>query len=576
MVDNTVNPSSPQSLLIGVNGTMLTVTETPSGTSREWKFATVSGGPYSSFAPVQTGTTYTPNFASAGTYYVVCQSVISGITVTSNEVIITADNLTLTTGTISGSPFEFSASAPSAAVSVPYTVGGTGSFNGGNVFTAQLSDASGSFASPVNIGSVTSTVSGTISATIPASTPAGTGYRIRVVASSPAIPGSDNGSDLIVDQYNNSITPPGPQTFVFTGSGTALSVNESQNSISREWRYATTAGGPYSSFVPSETGTHYTPSFPSVGTYYVVCASTNQYNDEVISNEVICNATNSITLTTTTVTGAPFYVSPSATVTGTVSFTTDVVYGAGNVFTAELSDLNGSFASPVSIGSLAGTASGTINITVPNNTPSGTAYRIRVVSSDPALTGTPNTSDLSVIEYEVSAAPTDTQNIVVNTSGTMISATSTHPGVSYEWKFKTFPTNPWSSFSPVETGSSYTPIFTNTGGYYVACMVVNSWNDTLYTGETVILVSNNPGSVEEPAMNQVFGYFQHDQLVLNLSSLSAQDVRVALFNMAGQQLAMYETQGGTILNATALLPAGIYQIRIEAAEGIRNLRMIKL
>lgn len=574
VVDNVVNPASPQSLLIGVNGTTLTVTETPAGTSREWKYATTSGGPYNSFVPSQTGTSYTPNFAAAGTYYVVCQSIISGVTVTSNEVIITADNLTLTTGTITGSPFEFSASAPDASVMVPYTIGGTGTFNAGNIFTAQLSDANGSFASPINIGSIASTSSGTISATIPASTPAGTGYRIRVVASSPAIPGSDNGTDLVVDQYHNSITPPGVQTFVFTGTGTTLTVNESQNSISREWRYSTTSGGPYVSFAPTQTGTQYTPSFPAVGTYYVVCASTNQYNDEVISNEVICNATNSITLTTTTVTGAPFYVSPSANVTGTVSFTTDVIYGAGNVFTAELSDLNGNFASPVIIGSQPGTTSGTIDITIPNNTPSGNGYRIRVVSSDPPIIGTPNTSNLSVIDFEVTASPTQTQNIAVNTPGTPITATSTHPGVSYEWVYKTFPTNPWSAFSPAETASTYTPFFANAGGYYVACMVVNTWSDTLYTDETIIMVSNN-ASLEQQGLENITGYFQHDQLILNLTSLLAQPIKIALFNMAGQQLAFHQLQGGSILNLPVVLPSGIYHIRIETNEGSKNLRMVK-
>lgn len=54
----------------------------------------------------------------------------------------------------------------------------------GNVFTVQLSNASGSFTSPVNIGSLTSTAtSGSITATIPAGTTAGTGYRIRITSS---------------------------------------------------------------------------------------------------------------------------------------------------------------------------------------------------------------------------------------------------------------------------------------------------------------------------------------------------------------------------------------------------------
>jgi len=97
----------------------------------------------------------------------------------------------VSTGTVSGSPF-----CPGAPVSVPFTI--TGSFNAGNVFTAQLSDASGSFAAPTVIGTLSGSTGGTINATIPAATTAGTGYRIRVVASDPATTGTDNGSNLTV------------------------------------------------------------------------------------------------------------------------------------------------------------------------------------------------------------------------------------------------------------------------------------------------------------------------------------------------------------------------------------------
>lgn len=77
-----------------------------------------------------------------------------------------------------------------------------GTYNSGNVFTAQLSDASGSFAAPTAIGSIVSSASGAQmipAVTIPGTTPVGNGYRIRVVASNPAIIGSDNGVDLTVN-----------------------------------------------------------------------------------------------------------------------------------------------------------------------------------------------------------------------------------------------------------------------------------------------------------------------------------------------------------------------------------------
>lgn len=67
-----------------------------------------------------------------------------------------------------------------------------GTYGSDNVFTAQLSDASGSFASPTTLGTLTSVSSGSIVANIPPSTTLGTGYRIRVVSSSPAI--TDNPS----------------------------------------------------------------------------------------------------------------------------------------------------------------------------------------------------------------------------------------------------------------------------------------------------------------------------------------------------------------------------------------------
>ncbi|WP_291720738.1 BspA family leucine-rich repeat surface protein, partial [Bernardetia sp.] len=70
---------------------------------------------------------------------------------------------------------------PSEIISVPFTVNGT--FDVTQTFTVQLSDASGSFASPTVIG----TGASPISATIPNGTPAGIGYRVRVVSSDPIV-----------------------------------------------------------------------------------------------------------------------------------------------------------------------------------------------------------------------------------------------------------------------------------------------------------------------------------------------------------------------------------------------------
>lgn len=97
----------------------------------------------------------------------------------------------ITTGIITGIPF-----CAGSPVSVPFTV--TGTFNSGNVFTAQLSDASGSFASPISIGTLTGTGNGTVQGTIPVGQIPGSGYRLRVVSSNPAVTGTDNGQNIVI------------------------------------------------------------------------------------------------------------------------------------------------------------------------------------------------------------------------------------------------------------------------------------------------------------------------------------------------------------------------------------------
>ncbi len=87
-------------------------------------------------------------------------------------------------------------------IKVTYNI--TGTFIAGNIFSAELSDSSGSFASPVVMGALSSTAADTISATIPSSTPTGAGYRIRVTSSSPSVAGSDNGSDISISNCDDN------------------------------------------------------------------------------------------------------------------------------------------------------------------------------------------------------------------------------------------------------------------------------------------------------------------------------------------------------------------------------------
>lgn len=90
----------------------------------------------------------------------------------------------LQTGTLSSNSF-----CAGSTVSIPYSAIDIG---GGNSFTAQLSDASGSFASPIDIGSASGNASGSITAVIPPNTVTGSAYRIRLISSFPALTATDN------------------------------------------------------------------------------------------------------------------------------------------------------------------------------------------------------------------------------------------------------------------------------------------------------------------------------------------------------------------------------------------------
>ncbi len=163
-----------------------------------------------------------------------------------------------------------------STITVPYTKYGTfngpGLFSQGNRFRAQLSDANGSFANPIVIGSVTSTASGTITATIPGGILPGTHYRIRVIGTDPAVEGSDNGADITIEiPVVTAINAAGPLTFCEPGQVELLA--DSGAGYSYQWllngnavnganmpNYFAAQTGQYSVAVSNSCGTVTTPA----------------------------------------------------------------------------------------------------------------------------------------------------------------------------------------------------------------------------------------------------------------------------------------------------------------------------
>ncbi len=108
--------------------------------------------------------------------------------------------------------------------------------------------------------------------------------------------------------------------------------------------------------------------------------------------------------------------------------------GAGNVFTAQLSDMNGSFGSPVNIGTFASETSGTMEVVIPAGTPAGSGYRIRLMSSVPVQIGNPSPNPMIV--YAAPSVPVVSPSgpvQICSGSQEVLLSVAPQSGVNYKW-----------------------------------------------------------------------------------------------------------------------------------------------
>ncbi|MBS1594807.1 MAG: T9SS type A sorting domain-containing protein [Bacteroidetes bacterium] len=493
----TIAPTPTQNITAGVNGNTLTVTEgTSAPTSRQWYYSTASGGPYGNTISGATSTTYTPNFGSAGTYYVVCQTTYGAPcsnTVTSNEVQINVTNNSITTGTVPGSPFCQGVSG----ISVPFTYSASSAFPTAT-FTAQLSDAAGSFASPTALQSIVSDGSGSqsISVTIPSGASAGTAYRIRVVSNTPAVSGSDNGTDLTI-----RVNP----TLSISGTTTACA------SVSL------TASGTGSSYVWSG-GTSTTTAantFTSSGTYTVTSTLSG------------CTATASSAVTVNT--------NPTVSISGTTPGCSSVTLTASGTGTSYAWSGGGGSSASANYSS-----SGTYTVTSTLGSCTATASQAITIVAAPSISAQPSTS---------------AQTVCAGTafSPASVSVTASN-AVGYQWYVNTANNNTTGTLITGATGSSYT-LPATVGTYYYYCIVTGNSPCTTVTSNpsgaiTVNALPADPTGTISASANPSCG--------AATLSYSAPSSGIYWETAAGGTSTTYATSTGYSLAATGTIYARAY------------------
>jgi hypothetical protein len=426
----------------------------------------------------------------------------------------------------------------------------TGSFNTGNQFTAQLSDAAGSFTAP--LATATGAAS-PISLTIPATTPTGT-YRIRVVSSNPAVV-SDTVDVNVVNLTNltctanpTNPTTSQPVTFTLSGSGLPTGTFNISLDIDNNGTPDYTQNGvtlPHS----------FTHTYTATGSYTAVFTLTHPASGCTGSCQVTVNVGAAPTLTLNSV--QPSSVCAGGTIN--IQFSASGSYGAGNTFTAQLSDLSGSFANPTILGS--GTSS-PISAVIPGTLNSGT-YQVRVVSSNPVVISNTQTLTITNIQsLRCSATPNPAnagQAVQIQLTGTGL------PSGTLNVSF-----NPGDGSSPQSRSVSSLPVtFTHTYanlGNYNATFTVSEPVSQCVGSCSVPVQVQAPNSLSQAALMHIRLYPNPSRGGAFLEGVPVGwEVRVV--TPLGQMLYRERSDGRTLHLPS--LPQGFYLVEVGAVGSLR-------
>lgn len=241
----------------------------------------------------------------------------------------------------------------------------------GNMFSAQLSDTSGSFSDAVSVGTLLSVIPDSLSITIPSShIPNGDHYKIRIVSSNPAITGAPTGSFSIVNSPVLTLTS---------------SDNDNNTCIGAPLYFTASGATTYQFFIDSLAQ----DTLNSVNIFNVPSLSVGQYTISVKGYNSCGNKTKNLTTTV--------HALPTATITG------NTIFCPGGSITLTANDAvnyswsNGGTNNTIEVDTV---GSYTVTITDINGcsaTSTAVEVTMRVLTADFNLDGNTGASDLNVL-----------------------------------------------------------------------------------------------------------------------------------------------------------------------------------
>ncbi|MBK7963858.1 MAG: proprotein convertase P-domain-containing protein [Bacteroidetes bacterium] len=381
-----------------------------------------------------------------------------------------------------------------------------------------MSSSTGSFASPTNIGTLSSiSSSGSISCTIPGGSIAGTAYRIRVVSSLPSVVGSDNGTNLImIGTLGSTGTISGLASVCQGQSGVVYSTTAVSNASNYAWSL------PLGFTIISGTGTN------SITVNIAANASSGSIT---VTPSNVC--------TTGTISSAyPVSVSQLPSAAGVISGNTSVCQGDQNLTYTVPSILfatSYSWSFPVGF-SIIGTPTNSVTVNVAPGAASGTISVYGVNSC-----GNGGSSSLAIA---VSSAPSAA---IISAGGplTVCSPNSVSMsfapsvGVDYQWRLNGIDLSG-------ETASVY--VATQTGNYDVVSNFAAVGSQQFSTSVPAVIPDNSCTGVASPIV--VSGYTSSIPtssiyVQMNLTHTYVGDLDIFLESPTGERLGLSDQTGNS-------------------------------
>ena len=475
-----------------------------------------------------------------------------------------------------------------------------GTFNAANVFTVQLSNGTGSFASPTAIGSVSGTKSAVVQCTLPTTLISGTGYLVRVVSSSPAVTSNNSVDAIKVNALpaTPTITANGPTTFCQGGS----IMLTSSAATSYKW---------------SNGATTQSITVSTAGSYTVTVSNSNGCTASSAATNVTVNSlptptttpSGNVTITTSSSTNITVNETYNAYLWNTGASTQSITVNTAGSYTATVTNSNGckGTTAPVNVTVSGGCAKPTIsaNSATTDKCPGtkvtltaskGDSYQWSTGATTQKITVSTAgsysvtvtkacgsaTSDPTVVTYQSCANPTGLLVNGVTASSAHFSWSAVTCGTKYTLQYRKSGTTAWTGVTVVATDTTINGLLANTTYNWrvqTVCITpksgfTNGTNFTTAASFTARVAStdamNSSGLMATLAPNPATSVS-----VLRISG-TFKPVTVTLSDLTGKMLwKLGNVTGGRIDLPVANLSAAMYIVSVTDGNETRILKLVK-